>query len=204
MRLFDSHYLVHIGGAVARFRLRADDLDELKQTLRRQLLVAEPGKSPRIGDYAGRGPLAAWLRVAAVRAAIKMRRAGHDGATDDDELEQIASGEQGPEAGFATAESRGLFRAALRHAIESLEAQEQNVLRQHHLDGLTLDQLGALYRVHRTTVAYWLERARERLFKRTRAALQRSGMSPDDCDSLFRHASSHLAVTMRTLFDVNS
>jgi RNA polymerase sigma-70 factor (ECF subfamily) len=201
MQLFEAHYLDHIGVAVHRFRLGNDGLDELKQTLRRQLLMSEAGRPPRLGDYSGRGPLAAWLRVAAMRSAIKARRGVRDFASEDDALQHIAAGGASPEADIASAEMRGMFRDALREAITSLEPQEQNVLRQHHLDGLTLDELAKLYAVHRTTVAYWLQRARERLFKRTRTALLgRPGVTAADCDSLFRHAASHLAITIKSLF----
>jgi RNA polymerase sigma-70 factor, ECF subfamily len=199
LRVFERSYTPNIAGAVSRFRLSAYEIDELTQSLRQQLLAAEPSRLPRIADYSGRGELSAWLRVAAVRAAIKMKRARGGIVVEDDALEGVASDEPTPELRYASEEHRVAFRNALRHAIASLEPDEQNVLRQHHLDGLTLDQLSALHRVHRTTVAYWLERARQRLFKRTRQALVQK-MSASDCDSLFRHAQSHLAVTLRTLF----
>jgi RNA polymerase sigma-70 factor, ECF subfamily len=200
IRLFEERYLSDVPAAVRRLRLGVDELDELKQVLRRQLLVADGDRPARIGDYSGRGSLAGWLRVAALRAALKLRR-GAKPIADEDALEHVAAGEPSPELDVMTEQTRGLFRAALREAIASLDAQDQNVLRQHHLDGLTLDQLGALYRVHRSTVAYWLSRAREQLFRRTRSALLgRGGMSAADCESLFRHASSRFAVTMRGLF----
>jgi RNA polymerase sigma-70 factor (ECF subfamily) len=200
LRAFERAYTPSIASAVGRFRLSTHELDELTQSLRLQLLAAEPNRLGRIADYSGRGELSAWLRVAAVRAAIKMKRTPGGTRVEDDALEGIASDEPSPELRYASEQHRAAFRNALRQAIASLEPEEQNVLRQHHLDGLTLDQLSALHRVHRTTVAYWLDRARQRLFKRTRQALVQK-MSASDCDSLFRHAQSHLAVTLRTLFN---
>jgi RNA polymerase sigma-70 factor (ECF subfamily) len=199
---FERHYIPAIAAAVGRLRLSEDELDELKQTLRLQLLVGEAERPPRIADYSGRGPLGAWVRVAATRMALRRRRARDESAREEDELERIASSGASPELRYAAAEHGAAFRAALRAAIAALSAEDQNLLRQHHLDGLTLDQLSVLHRAHRTTIAYRLERARERLWKQTRQRLRAANrLSDSDCDSLFRHARSHLAITLRGLFD---
>ena len=198
MREFDREYMAKVAGAVSRFRLSSDELDDLKQILRQQLLMGNP---PKIVDYSGLGELSAWLRVAAVRAAIKMKKARLEGLTGDDELENLPGFEPNAELKYVAAEHRVAFRESFRQAIASLDAQEQNVLRQHHLDGLTLEQLASLYRVHRTTTAYWLERARDRLLKRTRQTLmQRTKMSASDCDSLFQQAQSQFPSTIKSLF----
>jgi RNA polymerase sigma-70 factor, ECF subfamily len=200
--LFERKYISAIGVAVGRLRLSEDELDEVKQRLRQQLLVREPQRPPRIVDYSGRGPLGAWLRVAAVRAGLRLRRPCDEDAQEGDALERLASDDASPELKVAAAEHGAAFRAALRAAIAALDAEDQNLLRQHHLDELTLDQLSVLHRAHRTTVAYRLGRARERLWKHTRQILRSANKLTDsDCDSLFRHARSHLAVTLRGLFD---
>jgi RNA polymerase sigma-70 factor, ECF subfamily len=199
---FEQHYIPAVAAAVGRLRLSEDELDELKQTLRLQLLVPEIGRPPRIADYSGRGPLGAWVRVAAMRMALRRKRARDESAKEEDELERIASSGASPELRYAAAEHGAAFRVALRAAILALSAEDQNLLRQHHLDGLTLDQLSVLHRAHRTTIAYRIERARERLWKQTRLKLRSANrLSDSDCDSLFRHARSHLAITMRGLFD---
>src|SRR5947209_7927077 len=52
-------------------RLPESTVDEVKQALRVELLV---GPDARIKEYAGRGALAAWLRVTATRRALKVIR----------------------------------------------------------------------------------------------------------------------------------
>ena len=42
---------------------------------------------------------------------------------------------------------------------------------QHLLDGLGIDQLASLHKIHRATAARWLTRVREELARRTRALL---------------------------------
>jgi transposase len=38
-------------------------------------------------------------------------------------------------------------------------------LRYHHVDGLNIDEIGAIYRVHRVTAFRWLEKAKEQLVR---------------------------------------
>src|SRR5262249_33917776 len=56
-------------------RLRPDPrlVDEVKQSLREKLLVGAGGR-PKLLDYKGRGPLAAWVRVVALRLAYEALR----------------------------------------------------------------------------------------------------------------------------------
>src|SRR5437660_1544495 len=48
--------------------------DEALQVVREHLLVAKDGAPGRIAEYRGEGPLEGWLRVAAVRAALRLQR----------------------------------------------------------------------------------------------------------------------------------
>ncbi|MFY0535383.1 hypothetical protein [Nannocystis pusilla] len=54
--------------------------------------------------------------------------------------------------------------------MAELDEQARNLLRQHLLDGLSIDQIAGLQRVHRATAARRLVRVREDLAQRTRAA----------------------------------
>ncbi len=74
-------------------------------------------------------------------------------------------------------------------------------MRQHYLDGLTLDELATLYGTHRATAARWLAAARQALLDGTRQALMsRLRMPRAECESVIRMARSELDMTMRSLF----
>jgi RNA polymerase sigma-70 factor (ECF subfamily) len=75
------------------------------------------------------------------------------------------------ELDFLKAEYREQFKQAFAKAVRELPARDRNLLRQSVVHSLTIDQLGALYHVDRSTAARWLARAREQLFKTTRANL---------------------------------
>src|SRR5262249_35085524 len=58
-----------------RMGLAASQIDEVVQILRAKLLVGDArGRSPPIASYAGRGPLVGWVRTAARRTALSLRR----------------------------------------------------------------------------------------------------------------------------------
>jgi RNA polymerase sigma-70 factor (ECF subfamily) len=68
--VLDAHFLPQVDAAVARVVGSGDGAVEVRQRLRERLLTPEEGKPPRIADYQGTGPLAAWLSAAAVRTAL--------------------------------------------------------------------------------------------------------------------------------------
>ena len=65
LRIFEDKLVPQIDQALRRLRLPAVTKDEVRQTVRMDLLVGDG--SPKIADYAGRGELVGWLRVTATR-----------------------------------------------------------------------------------------------------------------------------------------
>jgi RNA polymerase sigma-70 factor (ECF subfamily) len=197
---FEARYMPLVAPAVARMGLTAARVDDVQQTLRLQLFTAAPGARPKIAEYSGRGELAAWLRVSAVRAAIKLTRRTSEVLLEDEVLARAPALTPGPELAYVKSVSQAAFKTAFKAAMSQLSATEQNVLRQHHLDRLSLDQIGALERVHRTTVARWLRDARRNLLLRTRKILMaNTRASASECDSLIRQARSRFDVTLSSL-----
>ncbi len=197
---FETRYMPIVAAAVSRLHFSATQLDELRQIVRVQLFTAAPGARPRIADYSGKGELGAWVRVSALRAGLKMIRRPGEALVEDDELARAPALQPDPERSYVKGISQAAFRAAFREALGGLPAVEQNVLRQHYLDRLTLDQIGALEQAHRTTVARWLRDARRALLLRTRKILMlNTQATPSECDSLIRQARSRFDVTLDTL-----
>jgi RNA polymerase sigma-70 factor (ECF subfamily) len=103
-----------------------------------------------------------------------------------------ASTELGPELPMPEPElvaMRGAYGAeftrALSESFQALTAQERTLLRQYFLDGLTIDVLAGLYRIHRATAARRVTAARTRLVDSVRAALARDlGLSDTGVDQV--------------------
>jgi RNA polymerase sigma-70 factor (ECF subfamily) len=197
--LFEERFFGDLAAALGTVRLSPAKLDELKQLLRNDLFVSRDRSPAGISRYSGSGDLRAWLRVTAVRAALKILRTEkrHAPAGDEAMLQDLASDDD-PELSHMKRIYRPAFREAFQGALESLSTREQNLLRQHVVDRLSIDELGALYQVHRATAARWVEGAREALVKRVRERfMKRVRVSRAECDSIMRLVHSQLDATIR-------
>jgi RNA polymerase sigma-70 factor (ECF subfamily) len=197
---FERKYFDELHVALRRL-LSAAQIDDVKQILRRQLFVKDGDEPPRLASYGGRGDVRGWLRVTAVRAGLKiLRKERHELLGEDERLAELPAGGEDPELEHMKRMYGPAFKAAFATAFKSLSSRERLLLRQQVLDGLNIDQLGAQYQVHRATAARWLERARETLLERTRAALTAElKVSETECDSIMRLAQSQLHVSIRRL-----
>jgi RNA polymerase sigma-70 factor (ECF subfamily) len=195
---FERHCLGGVNRALARLGFDADTVSEVKQLIRCRVLLGDRGP-PRILEFSGRGALRAWVRVIAVREALRMtRRSDREIEIDDiDKLQAFvtATGLEHEKQSY-----RHAFREALDRALRALPSRDRVMLRQHVLDGMTIDQLGALYRMHRTTAARALERARRFLLAATRAHMRvELDVSSTELDSILRLIRSCLDVSLRGL-----
>jgi RNA polymerase sigma-70 factor (ECF subfamily) len=204
LRAFDSTYLPHLARVVARTRLPADQVDDVIQELRHKLLVARPdGRPPRITEYGGRGDFGGWLRVTATREALKKirgRRPGEGSVEAEDALLAARAAGDDPELSYLKELYRGVFRQSFAAALGSLDAREKNLLRQHFVDGLSIDDLAPMYDVHRATCARWIQRAREHLWDETRRQfMTRAKVGARECESVLRLVQSKLQITLGPL-----
>jgi RNA polymerase sigma-70 factor (ECF subfamily) len=192
---FDEELAPIMRAAVRRIDRRDDFVDEVVQIIRERVLVAEPGAVPRIAEYTGQGPLRAWVRIAAIRIAMNLRRdRRRDILVDDDRLFETIAADHQP----GSAERyREAATAALRTAFAALSPRERNLLRMHHLHELTVDELAPSLGVHRATVARWIAAARERLLAETRAALAaRLEVGEVTIDSILRGIASEVEISV--------
>ncbi|HEY0476618.1 MAG TPA: sigma-70 family RNA polymerase sigma factor, partial [Kofleriaceae bacterium] len=178
----------------------ADVTAEVKQDIRRRVLVGDGGP-PEIGDFSGRGDLRSWIRIMAVRQALRrQRRARREVSLEDDRLLQHVVGAGSPESDHLKGSYRQEFQRAFAAALRALPDRERTLLRQHYIDALTIDELGGLYRVHRSTAARLLVRARQVLRDATRARMMAQlEVRPEDLDSIMRMIRSQMEITLRGL-----
>lgn len=172
---------------------------DIEQLLLARVLVAEPERPARIAEYAGRGSLEHWLRAVALRLALNRRRDASrvPDVAWGDVLPEVAASAGAPELELLRSRYVPQVSAALQRALAALPSQERNVLRLHYLDGLSLNQVGAVYQVNKSTVSRWLLRARERLLEDARQELETSlGIGGPELDSLLRAMGSALHLSL--------
>jgi RNA polymerase sigma-70 factor (ECF subfamily) len=174
------------------------------QAVRERVLVARDGQPPRIDEYQGRGSLAAWLKVTAVRIGMRMRRRQRHELTPEDEdsmfleLPAVLSAEIEPSR-WRYSEA---FKRAFHAALNALPPRERTFLRLQFIDELTVDQVGALYRVHRATAARWLAAARQSLLEQTSIHLAGElGLSLDQLKSILEIVISHVDLSLLRALD---
>ena len=197
LSVFYDRYRNHIVAVVRRMRVPEAMIDDIAQLVAERLFVARAGVRPKIADYDGRGSLASWLRVVSVRVALNALRGGNGRQLplDDAVLSRLTASKD-PALELIKCAYRDDFAAAFRSALAELPARSQNLLRHHLIDLLAPEQIGRLYRVHRTTAMRWLDTARELLIKKTREHLSaRLALNAAELDSLLHVMSSQLELT---------
>jgi RNA polymerase sigma-70 factor (ECF subfamily) len=193
----DERMLSQVPAWVARIDRSAPFAGEVRQVARERLFVAGEGRTPKIGEYAARGPLAAWLRMVVLRIALDLVRARRNDA-DADSAEQELLASSNPELELIRQRYAGEFREAFTFALAALEARDRTLLKLHLVDGLNIDAIGRIYGVHRATVARWIAASRESLAEETRRRLQeRLRVDAGELDSLFRAVRSQMDVSIR-------
>lgn len=200
LRLFERETLHVARAAIASLRQDREFLDETLQEVWEKLFY---GPHPKITKYTGRGPLQAWVRVTATRAALDRCRAlGISTARETELTDRLAAPWPGMELLMSRARYGAAFQGALREAVASLPARERNALRMHVCGRCSIDEIGRAYGVHRATAARWLERARLAIREGVRAGLSRGGIKLTDSEysSLARGMASELELRLSGSF----
>jgi RNA polymerase sigma-70 factor (ECF subfamily) len=201
---FDRDYMREVDIALARMRIGPPRVADVKQLVRQRLFVGggtagTPTSVGKIAEYAGRGDLRRWVRSVAVRTCLNdLRKGKREVLVDDDQLiAQHAIAADDPEVEYMKRTYSSEFKAAFGEALGGLGAREQTLLRYHHVDGLNIDEIGAIYRVHRVTAFRWLEKAKELLVKSTLEKLRaRLKLDPGELDSVLRMIRSQIHLSL--------
>lgn len=192
----ERHVFSQLPAALARLDRGRGRTDDVLQQLREQYFV---GQKPGVLGYLGKGPLAGWFRTVATRMALGLDRTAPTAQDTERELAALSTTidverlqmrkEHGP-----------IFRRAFAAAFESLSSRERAVLRLHLVEGQSIDQIAAVYEIHRATAARWVQRVRDVLLERTEDRFARdSKMSPEELDSLMRSLVSTIDLSIERL-----
>jgi len=173
---------------------------EVVQRLSQQLLVGTDERPPGIAQYAGQGRLRGWLRVTTVREAVRTRKkTGGEVPAEEQALEAAGADGGDPELRYMRELYKGEFRGAFADALTALSVRERTLLRYTVIDGLSVDRIGGIYRVHRATAARWVAKAREHLVVETRRELtRRLAVGGAEQESILRLIRSDLDLSIRS------
>lgn len=199
IEVFDKLLTREVDLALARMRVGPARTSDVKQLVRQRLFVGPDGGPGKILEYGGRGDLRRWVRAVAVRTCLNDLRKGRLEVSADEEtlIAQHAIAGDDPEIDYMKRTYARQFQAAFAAALSQLPAREQTLLRYHHVDGLNIDEIGAIYRVHRVTAFRWLEKARSVLIDATLATLRAQlQLSARELDSVLRMIRSQVHLSL--------
>lgn len=201
--LFDEHILRQVPAFVLRLRLSPAQVDEVRQALREKLLFGEAGSGPKIAAYKGQASLVSFVRVAAVRAALNLRRSKDEQLQPDggDRLAQVlATTKSDPELEYIRSRYRDEFLAAMRTAFATLADEQRNILHMYFVEGLNTRQLAKLFQVNATTASRWVAGARAHIGETARRLLREQLHVTDaEIQSIYRVLHSQLDLSIRAL-----
>jgi RNA polymerase sigma-70 factor (ECF subfamily) len=117
-------------------------------------------------------------------------------------LQELPGDDEDPEIRYVRERYAGELRAAVRAAIAALPAEERTLLRLYFVEGLSIDEIGRIHRVHRATAARRIARLREGLLENVRRELSaKLHLSPSEFQSVVRAVGSRLEVSLMTLLE---
>lgn len=196
---FEAEHVAAGDPALARLGVPPHVVEEAKQIVRSRLVVGDG--SPKLLDYDGRGDLRAWVRVSLVREALHLAKRGKKEVGLADDLLQMPASSDDPEVAHFKSRYRAEYKAAFEAAVGKLTDRERALLRQHIVLGMTVDEIGFVYRVHKTTAARWVQAAREELLAKARMELTlRIGASRREIEEIVRLIESGIELSVRRLF----
>lgn len=196
---FHRTYSGVISRVLSRRGADAGQAEDALQAVHERLLVGSPDAAPKISEYRGLGPLRSWVSTTAATTLLMLRRAverrREQSADERAGISLIA--EADPELGYLKERYKAQVHDAIVVALGTLGDRERTLLRLHLGQQMSIDQLGALYRVNRATAARWLASARKLILERARAELQsRLNLSESECNSIVALVRSQLDVSI--------
>lgn len=196
----NSEVFAILPAAMGRLRLNSMGIEEAIQRARTKLLVGSEGVGKLI-DFSGTGDLRGWVKVIAIRDALRTSRQEKREVSLSDELEAaMPSSDLAPDLVYQRRLYHTEFKASFEAAVDELSARERTLLRQSLVYKSTVDQIAVIYQVHRATAARWIAKAREQLAAKTRLHLRdRLSISESQFHSIVRLIESQMDLSVDRL-----
>lgn len=198
----ERRYLGTLRSTLGRVVRQPDLVEESLQVVRARLLT---GPKARIATYRGQGPLETWLRVVATRIALDELRSRKRTLRHENRLAQHFETslveEASAESSLFRHEHAPAIRRALERGLSGLPLEDRRLLRLSLVQGLSIDALGKLYEIHRSSAARRVARSRQRAYEAVKNHLQHElgELSTDEFASLISTLYSDLETTLSGL-----
>jgi RNA polymerase sigma-70 factor (ECF subfamily) len=203
LREFERSAVTVVESALERLGVSPDLRGEIQQEIREEMFVAvTPGEPLGIEQYRGRGPLRAWVRVVAVRKALRAfsRRKRSPERGDPELLDVISASLEGPVTLLTKHAHRAEVERWIREGIEALDDRGRTVLRLQLVEGKKVEDIAKLHDVHPVTAARWLAQARAKLLDHVRKVARNDGkLDRSEADALVHDLRSQVELSLERI-----
>jgi len=176
------------------------ELDDISQELWKSLLVGADAGGPKLANYSGRGPLAAFVGITAQRIAIVRFRRNDAAARAVRAAAEVEALTLDPELAIFKERFREDFQEAVERVLRGLDDRTRMLLSMHVVDRVTIARIAQAYGVRQSTVSRWLEKARQLVARETHRELaRRLRLSQSDFDGIRRLVLSQLDMSISGL-----
>ncbi len=197
---FEQAFVPRVPEYLARGRAPEGFIADVKQELRARLLAPRPGQERRIGlaAYSGRGPLGAWVRMAALRAAVDLDRAP---ARPPDayrfEAQATAPAVDDPEMAVLRRQCAALLNHAVEKTLAALPPHEATLIRLFFLQSATYEAISRMYHITKSQARGRIASLREKIVQETRRCLvEELALTATHLDSVIQVALSELDTSI--------
>ena len=115
-------------------------------------------------------------------------------------LKNLPAPESSMELDLIKRRYRREFHQAVREAFAALSSNQRHLLQLHFVDGLSMTEMGTLYRVNQSSISRWLRDARQSVYEGTKNLLkERLRISSGEFESLLAAVESQLDLSLSEL-----
>lgn len=196
---FTASHRSLVASIATRFGLTGSDAADILSQLVQRLFVSDADEPAKFTQYVGRGQLGGLVRVAATRLALTL--VGSKGRQTSEVPSNTPDQHRSTADKFAKAELQALLKQALEESATALTERQRAILRMHYVKQASIDDIAAVYRVHRATAARWLLDARSSMVENARETfLLRAALDEADLIEVASLVESQLSMTWSRLF----
>ncbi len=199
-----------------------DDAEDLASSIWAELYGlrqdADGNKKSKLAYYSGRGSLAGWLRAVVSQLAVDQFRkqskfvqveetrefenlANEAAESTNSNHNAIVSHADNPEELISDKQSAADVSAALRSAIEGLEAEDKLILKLYYFDDLKLKDIAATFGYHEATASRKLVRVQSEIRKAVERELrQQHGWTDTEVKRHLADTASRLGISVERMF----
>lgn len=209
-----------VKSAARKISLNNEDAEDLAGSIWAELYGlrqdAEGNKKSKLAYYSGRGSLGGWLRAVVSQLAVDQfrKQSKFVQIEEDREFDNLAeassnnadnsavlSHTDNPEHIFSEKQTAADVATALKHAIESLKADDRLILKLYYFDDLKLKDLAKTFGYHEATASRKVARLHSDIRKAVETRLrEQHGWNDSEVKRCLSDMASKLGISFEKLF----